>query len=76
MTSSTAAPKRSKIVSRGRALEKGHHIYYAVKLFDVQEVLDKFSDFSLAKAYYATILLEYRGCWCFKCKLHNMRLQT
>ena len=42
MTSSTAAPKRSKIVSRGRALEKGHHIYYAVKLFDVQEVLDKF----------------------------------
>ena len=80
MSSFETAPKKSKIVSHGRALPEGYHIFFAVKLDEyrnnIQKLLDILSDLSVAKAYYSTFLVGHHGCSCFRCKLQQMCFET
>ena len=80
MSSSETAPKKSKIVSHGRALQEVCHIFFAVKLDEylnnIQKLLDTLSDLSVAKAYYSTFLGGHHGCSCFRCKLQQMCFKT
>ena len=66
MSSSETAPKKSKIVSHGRALPEGYHIFFAVKLDEyrnnIQKLLDILSDLSVAKAYYSTFDVHCNKC--------------
>ena len=63
MSSSASSPsKKSKTISYGCTLEEGFHIHYALKLYkDPQKLLDKLSDLSVAKAYYALFDLRHIG---------------
>ena len=79
-----AAPqiKKSKIISHGKSLERGYHIYFAVRLYeehldkDRSELLNSLSNFSLSKAYYLQFQVALCGCSCFACKLQNDCLQV
>ena len=53
MSSSGAAQKKSKTVSNGRVLQEGYHIFFAMKLDEyrnnIQKLLDTLSNLSVAK---------------------------
>ena len=74
--------KKSKIILHGKSLEKGYHIYFAVRLCeehldkDRNELLNSLSNFLLVKAYYLQFQVDHCGCSCFACKLRNDCLQV
>ena len=60
-------------------LEAGFNMHYAVDHVindETQKTLDSLTSLSVAKIYYATILLEHLGCTCYTCRLNNMLFQT
>ena len=75
MSSSDTAPKKSKIVSHGRALQEVYDISFAVNVDEyrnnIQKLLDTLSDLSVAKAYYSTFLVGHHSCSCSRCKLQQ-----
>ena len=74
--------KKSKIILHGKSLEKGYHIYFAVRLCEEHldkgrnKLLNSLSNFSLVKAYYSQFQVDHCGCLCFACKLRNDCLQV
>ena len=79
-----AAPqiKKIKIILHRKSLERGYHIYFAVRLYeehldkDRNELLNLLSNFSLAKAYYSQFQIGCCGGSCFTCKLRKDFLQV